>query len=320
MDPARALTDLLRAQDGVVNRRQLRELDLTKPQVETMIRRRALTVVHPGVYVEHTGAPTYVQRCWAAVLYAEPAALAGRHALPEPPTGRTDPIEVAIDWTRRVRSRPGIRVVRMRNLDTNVTWNRSPPRVHLETAAILAADRARTDHEAIALLCRLVGGRRTTATRLAFTLDARSRHARRRLVVDLIDDLAGGTHSVLEHGFLDRVLRPHGLPLPTQHQATAHGWRGTEYRDTFFEDLGTHVELDGGHHDGSAQKDTDADRDLQDIAAGLVTPRLRYAQVFGWPCRTAHLLAAFFAVRGWEGSPHPCSATCAVGSGTPGTP
>lgn len=155
---------------------------------------------------------------------------------------------------------------------------------------------------------------------LAADLGARSRHARRGLVVALIDDLAAGTHSVLEHGLLDRVLRPHGLPLPTRRQAPARGRRGREYRDTSFAGLDAHVELDGGHHDGSGQKDSDADRDLQDIASGLVVPRLRYAQVFGWPCRTARLLAAFFALRGWEGSPHPCSPGCEVGSGTPGSP
>lgn len=185
-----ALDDLLRAQDGVVSRRQLLAIGLTKPRVETLVRRRVLTAVHPGVYVDHTGAPTYAQRCWAAVLYAEPAALAGDHALPDPPTSAGVPIEVAVDWSRRVRTRRGIRVVRMRDLDAQVSWNRSPPRVHLETAAVMAADRARTDHEAIALLCQLVGARRTTAGRLATSLATRTRHSRRRLVTALVEDLA----------------------------------------------------------------------------------------------------------------------------------
>jgi hypothetical protein len=320
MDVPPPLATLLRAQDGVVNRRQLRKLGVTKPQVETLLRRRTLTAVHPGVYVDHTGPPTYAQRCWAAVLYAEPAALAGRHALPDPPTSPGEPIEVAIDWSRRVGTRRGIRITRMRNLDDHVGWNRSPPRLHLETAAVLAADRARTDHDAIALLCELVGARRTTATRLAASLAERPRHSRRRLVGALVDDLTAGTHSVLEHGLLDRVLRPHDLPVPTRRQAPVRGRRGAEYRDAFFEGLDAHVELDGGHHDGSARKDDDADRDLQDIASGLVVPRLRYAQVFGWPCRTARLLAGFFALRGWTGAARPCSPGCEVGAGSPGSP
>lgn len=320
MDLSRELRSLLAAQDGVVNRRQLRQAGLTKPQVETLLRRRVLTSVHPGIYLDHTGRPSHAQRCWAAVLYAEPAALAGRHALPDPPTGPDEPIEVAVDWSRRVRTRQGIRVRRMRDLDAHVSWNRSPPRLRVEVAAVLEADRASSDHEAIALLCRLVGSRRTTAGRLAEALGQRSRHSRRDLLLGLADDLRAGTHSVLEHGFLDRVLRPHGLPLPSRLQAPARGRRGREYRDARFDDLATHVELDGRHHDGAEQKDLDADRDLQDLASGLVAPRLRYAQVFGWPCRTARLLADLFALRGWTGSAHPCSAGCEVGAGTPGSP
>lgn len=320
MDLPPALTTLLRTQDGVVNRRQLLDLGLTKPQVETLLRRRSLAAVHPGVYVDHTGRPTYAQRCWAAVLYAEPAALAGRHALPDPPTSPGEPIEVVVDWSRRVGTRRGIRVTRMRGLDDHVGWNRSPPRLHLETAAVVAAGLARTDHEAIALLCQLVGARLTTAARLAAALDARPRYSRRRLLGALADDLAAGTHSVLEHGLLDRVLRPHGLPVPSRHQAPVRGRRGAEYRDAFFEGLDAHVELDGGHHDGSPQRDDDADRDLQDIASGLVVPRLRYAQVFGWPCRTARLRGGFFALRGWTGSPRPCSPGCEAGPGSPVPP
>ena len=320
MDLPLDLSALLRAQDGVVNRRQLRAAGLTKPQVETLLRRRSLTTVHPGVYVDHTGPLSYAQRCSAAVLYAVPAGQRGRHALPDPPTSPGEPIEVAVDWTRRVATRRGIRVSRMRELDDHVAWNRSPPRVHLETAAVVAADRAPTDHDAIALLCELVGARRTTAARLAESLEARPRHSRRRLVTALLDDLAAGTHSVLEHGLLDRVLRPHGLPQPTSRQEPTVGRRGSEYRDTHFDGLRARLELDGGHHDGAPQKDDDADRDLQDVAGGLVVPRLRYGQVFRWPCRTARLLAAFFALRGWDGEARPCSPGCEVTSGSPGSP
>lgn len=113
-----------------MNRRQLRELGLSKPQVETLLRRRSLAAVHPGVYVHHTGTPTYAPR----------------------------------------------------------------------------------------------------------------------------------------------------------------GRRGPEYRDTLFEGVNAHLELDGGHHDGGAQKDDDADRDLQDIASG------------------------------WADTARPCSPTCEVGSESPDSP
>lgn len=307
------LADLLHHQDGVVARRQLLVLGLSRPDIETLLRRRDLVPAHPGVYVTHTGGPSYRQRCWAAVLYAWPAALTLRHALPQPPTD--GPVDVVIDWRRRVSTRPGIRVHRSRHWADIVHHQSSPPRVRIESAALLTADAAVSDLDAIAVLTSVVGGRRTTADRLAATLDDLPRLHRRTLLRGLVDDLAGGTHSVLEHGFVSRVVRPHRLPGIRQ-QAPATGARGSEYRDVAFRGLDTHVELDGGLHDSGLQRGIDADRDLADLAAGIVTPRLRWRQVFGTPCRTAMLLAAVLQQRGWTGAPAACSDTCDIsGSG-----
>jgi very-short-patch-repair endonuclease len=117
---------------------------------------------------------------------------------------------------------------------------------------------------------------------------------------------------VLEHGFLTRVLRPHGLLEPSRLQARRQGPAGTEYRDVELAVVEANVELDGSTHDSREQRDLDADRDLADLASGRVTPRLRYPQVFGTPCRTAYLLAAFFRHRGWPGDPVPCSPACDI--------
>ena len=50
---------LTRVQDGVVSRRQLRELGARDHDIVRLVRRRDLVAVHPGVYVAHTG-NTYV--------------------------------------------------------------------------------------------------------------------------------------------------------------------------------------------------------------------------------------------------------------------
>ena len=42
--------------------------------------RKELVVLFPGVYVDHTGRASWIQRAWGAVLYAWPAALAGESA------------------------------------------------------------------------------------------------------------------------------------------------------------------------------------------------------------------------------------------------
>ena len=305
-----AVADLLAQQDGVVTRKQLLEAELSQAQVETLLRRRDLVVVHPGVYLTHTGTPTWSQRSWAAILYAGRSALHVESALHQPgkqpaPKG---PIHVAVDWSRRVVPRHGVRIHRVRELEDKVQWNLSPPRVRLEVAAVEAAHRAADDLEAISALAAPVGSRRTVASRLQVEIERRGRLRRRDLLTSLLADLENGTHSVLEHGYLARVLRPHGLPEPTAQQVPITGGGGTQYRDAGHADLDLSVELDGTLHDGSETRDDDADRDLDDLARGKITTRLRYRQVFATPCRTAARLADVFRVRGWEGSPHACAA------------
>lgn len=301
---------LLAHQDGVVTRTQLLAASLTRAQIDTLLRRHDLVAVHPGVYLTHTGSPTWSQRCWAAVMYAGRSALCVESALHRPgsePAPR-GPVHVAVDWTRRVAPQDGIRVHRVRDLDRQVQWNLSPPRVRLEVAAVEVAHRAPDDLAAISALASVVGSRRTVASRLRLEVEQRARVRRRALLTDLLVDLERGTHSVLEHGYLVRVLRPHGLPEPTSRQAPAVGAAGREYRDVAHADLAMSVELDGSLHDGSEARDDDADRDLDDLARGSITPRLRYRQVFATPCRTASRLAVVFRDRGWTGSPHGCGA------------
>lgn len=311
-----AVADLLSRQDGVVSRRQLLDAELTQAQVDTLLRRRDLVVVHPGTYLSHTGTPTWSQRCWAAVLYAGRSALHLESALHRPGAGPvpTGPIHLAVDWTRRVAPQRGVHLHRVRDLDDLVQWNLSPPRVRLEVAAVETAHRAPDDLAAISALAAVVGARRTVPRRLGLEIERRGRLRRRVLLTDLLADLDRGTHSVLEHGYLVRVLRPHGLPEPTSQQEVVPTAAGTEYRDATHADLGLVVELDGQLHDGSEARDDDADRDLDDLARGRVTPRLRYRQVFGTPCRTASRLAVLFAARGWAGMPRSCcDPGCEVG-------
>ncbi|UFN46618.1 hypothetical protein [Nocardioides okcheonensis] len=304
-----AVSDLLATQRGVVSRRQLLTAGVTQTGIDTLLRRRDLVLLHPGTYLTHTGRPTWEERSWAAVLHSGRSALHLGSALHRPgkdppPPG---PIHVAIDWSRRVAPVNGVQVHRVRGLDGLVQWHVSPPRVRLEVAAVEVAHRAPDDLAAISALATVVGARRTVATRLGVEIERRGRLRRRDLLTDLLADLDRGTHSVLEHGYLARVLRPHGMPEPTSQQVPVGGPRGREYRDAGHVDLaGTVVELDGSLHDGSEARDDDADRDLDDLARGSATPRLRYRQVFATPCRTAARLAEIFHARGWAGTPHPC--------------
>lgn len=278
-----AIADLLRDQHGVISRRQLLACGLTGSDIKRLVRRRELRRVHRGVYVDHTGPPTWVQRAWAAVLFSWPAALSHESALRlvEGP-GRRD---------RNLNEPDGVRIHRTAHLGARALWNVGPPRIRYEHALLDVTADTSSDLDAIAVLADACGSRRSTATRILRALDERQREARRPWLVDVLTDIAAGTCSVLEHGYLTRVERAHGLP--TGRRQASHRHAGHQvYRDVSYDEQTTIVELDGRLlHSSVRQRDRDLDRDLDAAAVSATeTVRLSWGQVFDRPCRTARAL------------------------------
>lgn len=139
-------------------------------------------MVHQGVYVDHTGPLTWLQRAWAAVLLAWPAALSHGSAVraADGPGRRghdAETIHVAVSAERRVTPAAGVEVHRVTGLEDRVLWNTSPPRMRIEEAVVDLAAEARSELDALALVADAVQSRRTTAARLLATLEDRSRGA-----------------------------------------------------------------------------------------------------------------------------------------------
>jgi hypothetical protein len=290
---------LTRVQDGVVSRRQLRELGARDHDIVRMVRRRDLVAVHPGVYVNHTGPLTRVQRAWVAVLACWPAALCHQSAMPNP--SDAGPIHVAIDPRRSLRAPVGVVVHRMADLDQRTNWRLSPPRVSLEHAAIdVALDKPSVADKfrAFADACQT---RETTAGAIVTALTTRRRVPDRSLLVELLEDLETGACSVLEREYL-ALEQIHGLPNASRQQADQLAGR-TMHRDAPYVDLGVKVELDGkAFHDNARARDRDADRDLDTLVAEeSITVRLTYGQVFDRGCETIAKIAALLERRGWPG-------------------
>lgn len=301
-------------QSGVVSRRQLLDLGLEPHDIRRRVRRRELTVIHRGVYVDHTGPPTWLQRAWAAVLFAWPAALCEEAVLRAEGIGaRSDdgPIRIAIDESRRVTAPGGVELRRVLDLPSRARWHLSPPRLSVEDAVLQVAARQRRELDAVAVLADAVGSRRTTAARLRSELAGLPRLRRRAWMDDVLDDVATGVHSVLEHGYLTRVERAHALPRGRR-QVRHAGLDGVRYRDVETDGLVV-IELDGRlHHASTRQRDRDLDRDLEAAVDARLTVRLGWGQVFDRPCQTADRLAVLFGLRGWTGAARPCSAECAL--------
>ena len=140
-----------------------------------------------------------------------------------------------------------------------------------------------------------------------------TRLSQREMLVAVLADVAEGTCSVLEHAYLARVERAHGLP-PGLRQVPAVGADGRRMlRDVVHGGSRPRwrqvVELDGRlYHDSATARDRDLERDLDTALEGADTVRLGYGQVLGRPCSTAAKLGRLFQLRGWGGEPNACPA------------
>ncbi len=290
------LRPLLDHQSGIVSRRQLRDLDARPTDVRRWLRSRQLTPVFAGVYVNHTGPLTWSSRAWAAVHRYWPAALALESAVNL--AGNIIQVGVA-EGRSSLRPERGIQVHRLRDLDDRVQWNRSPPRQRLEDAVISMSSVMRR-HQAVELITDVCRSRKTTPERLLRELSGRSNLKDRAWMLGVLDDAAHGVQSVLEHTYVHKVERAHGLPR-SERQVRDTTRQGVIYRDVLYRAWGLVLELDGRlGHDLARDRAADLSRDLQARADGLITVRLGWQQVELDACATAAVIARILQRRGWS--------------------
>lgn len=275
---------------------------MSEGQVRQKLRRREWVRASPGVYITHTGPPSWRQRAWAAVLGAQGGALTHQSVLSL--AGLIAPmgaIHVAIDRKGFAPKRSGVVVHRYANLASRVAPHRRPPHVRIEHAVLDVTAEAKSELAAIAVIADAVRERVTTPGRLENALSSRQRFRRRELVHGLLQDLREGTCSVLEHRYLVDVERPHGLPRARRQAPTEVGRRG--FRDVLYDEIGLVVELDGRiGHDDARSRDADLERDLDAaVYARLESLRLGWGQVVIRPCLTAEKVAAMLTNLGWTG-------------------
>ena len=325
---------VLRHQDGVISRAQALECGLDDIALERLLRRRQLARVHPGVYVGHTGTPTWSQRAWSAVLFHWPAALAGPSALRAPglrslsdprppgrshgdaawtagPAGRagTEPVHVVVAASRRVVPPSGVIVTRRTDFDGRVQLHLSPPRLRLDEALLDVASACWDEAGAVALLADACHEGATTAARLHATLSGRGRLPRRRLLLAILDDVAAGSMSVFERRYLRDVERSHGLPV-ARRQVRVVTRQGVTFRDVEYSDFRVVVELDGRLvHSGLRREWTDLERDVEAMVRGEATIRFGWGQVLE-PCRGSRVVGRLLQSRGWTGDLRPCGPVC----------
>lgn len=281
-------------------------------------RNRQIQRVHQGVYADFTGPLPWASRVWAAWLACGPAAaLTADTALRWYGLSgdwRDAPIHLAIPQHRRIERRSGIRITRHQSFSTWVMEGREPPLVRLEVAVLTAAGRRADADRRMALVLDACRQRRTAPGRLLAELTGMPRLPGRGLLLRILSDAASGVQSFLEHTYLTRVERAHGLPTGTR-QVRAVVGESASYRDIEYEPYEQLVELDGraGHAD-AASTWRDMHRDNAATLQGKSTLRFGY-QLVTDPCGTARQVGMALAARGWTGALTPCSPTCSVGGG-----
>ncbi|BCB88271.1 PDDEXK family nuclease [Phytohabitans suffuscus] len=252
MSPA-DLDFLLFLQDGVISRRQaLRHL--TEKAVRHRIVSGRWQAIHRGIYLASGGPMTVPQRRWVATL----AAGDGRMALLGGPSALavlgmrgvdTQRIHVLIGASRQHRQLPpGVVAHRTRRVPIEDQHRMGRPPCTMPARSLVdAAQWARSDRDAAAIIAAGFQQRLVAAVDMAPVLERMTHVKRRPLIVEAVADAAGGAESIAEMDFA-RLCRHHRLPEPSRQVARLDPAGRRRYRDVYFEPWRVHVEIDGAQH------------------------------------------------------------------------
>ena len=240
---------LARDQDGVVSRRQLVELGLTRWQVKAELRARRWRAHGRQTIATHTGDLTGTARYWSATFEAGPrAAIDGASALVLAGLEGHEPgsIRVSVPRGAYVVRQPGLNVRQTRRLKDADVVAAGVRRVRVEVAAVRAALWAVSHRQAALLIVMPAQQRLTTAEAIGRALLDVRRDKRRRLIEAVLLDVLDGAHSMGELDF-GQMCRARRLPRPDR-QVLRRGRDGRVYLDVYWRSYGIVVEIDGAQH------------------------------------------------------------------------
>jgi very-short-patch-repair endonuclease len=210
-----------------------------------------------GVLVTHAGPLTRGQQLWIAVLSVRNAVLAGVAAAQQGGLRgfRDDPIDVLVPARQAAAAAvrrlhpdlPGVRVHRTGFLPREHRQRAHPVRTTIERSLVDAAQWARSDDQARALVA---AGCQQKLVRPGEILEvvARMPRARRRaLVIETARDAHGGATALSEISLV-ALCRRHRLPLPDLQRRRTDAAGRVRYLDAYWQQYRLQVEVDGGHH------------------------------------------------------------------------
>ncbi len=274
MSLPKALTQLIRHQNGVIHRRQARASGLSDDQVNRMLAARTWTRLLPSVYLVDSVPLTWHAWAFAAVLAGGPdAVLLGSSAAAlrnwHPPTL---PVTVAIPRRQRLRLQTtAIRVLRLDVPKTDrVVVNGLPTTTRLRTAVDVAHLMPLTQAQPILDRMLVLDAVRLDALTAAIEGSRRAGSAQARALMRSAADLAAAE----SERYARRILREAGITGWTpNHSVTVRGGRTIKI-DLALKQLKIAVEVKGWlFHSKTDRARGDDDRitDLQ-LAGWFVIP------------------------------------------------
>ncbi len=272
----RAVRRLADQQGGVVSRRQLYALGVTRWEIKGQLRGGRWQLLSDQALCLHNGPVADQGHWWSAVIQGGPrACLDGASALVASGLERFTPGRVRVSVPHGSRPRRtahyDIRPTRRWSED-DVMPTSGIRRTRPAVAAVRGALWARTDREATFLLTLTVQQGLCRPEDLGLELLKVRRDKRRLLLHTVVGDLLDGARAL---GELDvvRELRRRGLPSP-ERQVLRQDSRGRYYLDLYWPQYGLVVEIDGIHHTWAQNVVGDALRQNALVLHGDVVLRL----------------------------------------------
>lgn len=307
-----ALQGTAEFQRGMITRKQAFEAGLTRSAISARVASGHWQRIHPGIFATFSGPPHRAAHLWAALLRAGPGATLSHLTAAELNglTRRAElPIHVTVPIGRRVESAPGIVIHRSARILEARHPCQAPQRTRVEETVLDLAQAARNFDDALGWACVACGGRLTTAQRIRAAMSQRARLRFREPLELALDDIAAGTHTVLEHRYLRDVERPHGLPRAERQVRTVRGSK-VEYRDALYREYLVAVETDGRLAHPAEARWSDVRRDNAAATDGIITLRYSWSDVTRRPCSVAAEVGSVLAQRGWPGPIRSCGPNC----------
>jgi hypothetical protein len=309
---APSVREVSERQAGVLSRSQAMAAGLTRSQVVHAVRSGRWRRLHPGVYATFSGPLPFATRLWAGLLHAGPNAVAS-HATAGYLQGLVDAepsaVEVSVPDAHRVVRRSGLRVHRSRRHELRRHPARSVPQTLIEDTVLDLSEGCVREDDVVGWLTRACQRRLTSPVRLRAAVARRARLRHRRLVQEVLDDVATGVASPLESRYARDVEQAHSLPRSDRNApAVIRGVR--RYRDARYRRQRTTVQLEGLAYHPEDESARDDARDNAAVIDGDAVLRYGWAAVVGSPCAVAAEVAELLRSRGWTGQLSPCSPEC----------